>query len=90
MNNCMECEAEFSFFKRKHHCRACGAVVCSGCSPYQAIIPTLDEAGGSRVCVNCFGLKVNLGAMKQSESDILRDDNGDDQESNKSGEGARY
>ncbi len=55
----MECNSEFGFFNRKHHCRACGNVICSTCSPYKANIPTLDESNGSRVCVNCFGLKVN-------------------------------
>lgn len=59
VNYCMECQTEFTFFNRKHHCRACGNVICSNCSPYKANIPTLDEIGGSRVCINCFGLKVN-------------------------------
>jgi len=66
--NCMECDIEFTFFRRKHHCRACGRVVCSGCSPYQANIPTLYEPGGSRVCVNCFGLKVNVDMSKSVSS----------------------
>lgn len=59
INYCMECQNEFTFFNRKHHCRACGNVICSTCSPYKANLPTLDEINGSRVCINCFGLKVN-------------------------------
>jgi hypothetical protein len=66
----MECEKEFGFFKRKHHCRACGSVVCSACSPYQANIPTIEEVGGSRVCVNCFGLKVTVNGLKQDTSSL--------------------
>ncbi|KAJ3048910.1 hypothetical protein HK097_010078 [Rhizophlyctis rosea] len=29
---CMICEHDFSLFNRKHHCRACGKVVCGACS----------------------------------------------------------
>ena len=28
---CEECFSAFSFFKRKHHCRACGHVYCGNC-----------------------------------------------------------
>ena len=28
VHHCMICESDFGFFKRKHHCRACGSVVC--------------------------------------------------------------
>lgn len=63
--HCMECQAEFNFLNRRHHCRACGNIICSNCSPYKATIPTLDEPNGSRVCNNCFGLKVNLHNIRQ-------------------------
>ncbi len=29
---CMLCNEEFNFFTRKHHCRACGKVLCSKCA----------------------------------------------------------
>jgi hypothetical protein len=89
VNYCMECETEFSFFKRKHHCRACGSVVCGTCSPYQARIPNIDEPGGSRVCVNCFGLKVNVSVMKPFDTDISPNGSVDmsDDRSSLSGEG---
>lgn len=28
---CVNCNAEFGFFKRRHHCRVCGEVFCSDC-----------------------------------------------------------
>lgn len=28
VQHCMVCQSDFGFFKRKHHCRACGSVVC--------------------------------------------------------------
>jgi uncharacterized membrane protein YgcG len=61
---CMECYNEFNFLNRRHHCRACGNIICSNCSPYKATIPTLYEPNGSRVCVNCFGLKVNMNNLR--------------------------
>mmetsp|Transcript_18056 Transcript_18056/g.13103 ORF Transcript_18056/g.13103 Transcript_18056/m.13103 type:complete len:80 (-) Transcript_18056:63-302(-) len=29
---CMRCEAEFTFFRRIHHCRNCGKCFCGNCS----------------------------------------------------------
>ncbi|KAH8657521.1 FYVE zinc finger-domain-containing protein [Tricladium varicosporioides] len=36
---CPICRTQFSFFVRKHHCRKCGRVVCSQCSPHRITIP---------------------------------------------------
>ncbi|OTA98475.1 hypothetical protein M426DRAFT_325948 [Hypoxylon sp. CI-4A] len=36
---CPICRTQFSFFVRKHHCRKCGRVVCSSCSPHRITIP---------------------------------------------------
>ncbi|KAI0175995.1 FYVE-domain-containing protein [Hypoxylon sp. FL1284] len=36
---CPICYTQFSFFVRKHHCRKCGRVVCSACSPHRITIP---------------------------------------------------
>lgn len=62
LNNCMICWKEFAWYRgrTKHHCRACGALVCSDCSPFLTYIPVLNEERGSRVCTNCFGLKPGI------------------------------
>ena len=57
LNLCMVCFNYFNFLRRKHHCRSCGSLVCAKCSPYLTAVPNIEEEGGSRVCVNCFGLK---------------------------------
>lgn len=36
---CQICDISFSFFTRKHHCRACGGVFCSNCCCKFMIIP---------------------------------------------------
>lgn len=55
---CMICCSSFGWLTLKHHCRACGLLVCSSCTPYTTVVNNLFEEGGSRVCVNCFGLRV--------------------------------
>lgn len=39
VDECPICEAPFSFWYRKHHCRKCGRVVCASCSPHRITIP---------------------------------------------------
>jgi hypothetical protein len=39
VNKCPVCGEAFHFFFRKHHCRKCGRVVCSQCSPHRITIP---------------------------------------------------
>lgn len=37
--HCPVCNRSFTFLFRKHHCRKCGRVVCSQCSPHRITIP---------------------------------------------------
>lgn len=37
--SCYNCNAEFSMFLRRHHCRLCGKIYCFECSDYQSYIP---------------------------------------------------
>lgn len=63
VNSCMRCLKPFStmYFRFRHHCRACGNLICAECSPYRTSIPSiLDEEPLSRVCLSCFGLKVSV------------------------------
>jgi hypothetical protein len=60
ISSCLICQANFSWVRLKHHCRACGLVVCHNCSKFKTVIQILMEEGGSRVCTNCFGLKVDI------------------------------
>ncbi|KAK1948522.1 1-phosphatidylinositol-3-phosphate 5-kinase FAB1A [Phytophthora citrophthora] len=50
--NCYLCIKVFTVFRRKHHCRVCGDVVCSSCSEMK----TLRQSSGNkevRLCSQC-------------------------------------
>ena len=50
---CQMCHVDFSILVRRHHCRACGKVVCSACSSSRAPLKYRDYEP-SRVCDTCF------------------------------------
>ena len=62
---CMVCDESFWLFKRRHHCRACGWLVCDACSEGRKELPkivsdtdgTIDGEAGKkyRVCKECEG-----------------------------------
>ncbi|XP_042201462.1 FYVE, RhoGEF and PH domain-containing protein 1 isoform X2 [Callorhinchus milii] len=50
---CMKCQEPFnSITKRRHHCKACGHVVCGKCSEFRAQLK-YDNNRWSRVCCDC-------------------------------------
>lgn len=54
MDQCLLCRSFFGFFNRKHHCRACGTLVCRSCSPHNAHIITMEQYGMMKVCKECY------------------------------------
>ncbi|XP_057365372.1 FYVE, RhoGEF and PH domain-containing protein 5-like [Daphnia carinata] len=50
---CQLCTAAFSITFRRHHCRACGKVVCRSCSTQKAGLEYL-KFRSARVCDDCF------------------------------------
>ncbi len=50
---CQNCAVEFSVLVRRHHCRACGKVVCAPCSGNRAPLRYRDFES-ARVCDECF------------------------------------
>jgi len=49
---CMLCQLRFTVIRRRHHCRACGLLVCSKCGSARAPLPFMANAE-ARVCVVC-------------------------------------
>lgn len=54
--SCKECHLEFRLYRRKHHCRLCGEVVCHACSARNFLIPgeVVEEDRMERACDDCF------------------------------------
>ncbi|XP_034846544.1 FYVE, RhoGEF and PH domain-containing protein 2 isoform X3 [Mirounga leonina] len=51
---CMRCREPFNALtRRRHHCRACGYVVCAKCSDYRAELK-YDDNRPNRVCFHCY------------------------------------
>jgi FYVE/RhoGEF/PH domain-containing protein 5/6 len=50
---CQSCTAEFTVTFRRHHCRACGKVVCSDCSDFRAPLQYINFQS-ARVCEECY------------------------------------
>ncbi|XP_020026102.1 FYVE, RhoGEF and PH domain-containing protein 2 isoform X5 [Castor canadensis] len=51
---CMRCQETFNALtRRRHHCRACGYVVCARCSDYRAELK-YDDNRTNRVCLTCY------------------------------------
>jgi serine/threonine protein kinase len=49
---CHVCKGSFSLFNRRHHCRACGEVVCGPCSP--TAIPVAGYPAPEKACKPCI------------------------------------
>ncbi|KAG5282087.1 hypothetical protein AALO_G00052070 [Alosa alosa] len=57
---CMKCQEPFnSITKRRHHCKACGHVVCGKCSEFRARL-LYDNNRANRVCVDCYTTLVGV------------------------------
>ena len=51
---CSRCQEPFSWLLRRHHCRLCGNLFCSDCTPYSTPIPAFGWKNPVRVCVACI------------------------------------
>ncbi|KAL4930481.1 phosphatidylinositol-3-phosphate-binding ubiquitin-protein ligase [Aspergillus undulatus] len=77
VTECPICRTAFSFWYRKHHCRKCGRVVCSSCSPHRITIPrqyivhppTSDHSGASAIAQRATQI-VNLECDDSTQSPV--------------------
>ncbi|KAG8035499.1 hypothetical protein G9C98_006945 [Cotesia typhae] len=51
--NCMMCDMRFTVIKRRHHCRACGKVLCNKCCNLKYRLEYQKNVE-SRVCSTCY------------------------------------
>ncbi|KAG7464857.1 hypothetical protein MATL_G00170120 [Megalops atlanticus] len=57
-DHCTACQAPFTLLRRRHHCRSCGKIFCSRCSPKEAPLPRFGQQTPVRVCNHCFNFHV--------------------------------
>lgn len=74
-SKCAVCAVDFDLFKRRHHCRNCGASVCSECSEHR--LPLLAFGPDTfRVCDGCFStssaqMGFRIAKAEKSDADKL-------------------
>lgn len=65
---CHVCTRNFTHFRRKHHCRKCGEVVCSNCTlKKEAELPVIGRSM-VKVCMSCILSHANGTANPQAPS----------------------
>lgn len=69
--NCMnkKCNAAFTFFNRRHHCRECGGVFCGKCTTHTLELPHRSIYEKVRVCDACY---TKLTAAKEEVTQSVR------------------
>jgi hypothetical protein len=74
VDQCPCCKmVQFSMFDRRHHCRRCGRVVCSVCSPHRRLVDGYGDVP-VRTCVDCHS---TLQDRSESEPRSVRSTAGD-------------
>ncbi|XP_068615873.1 FYVE, RhoGEF and PH domain-containing protein 4-like, partial [Brachionichthys hirsutus] len=68
---CMRCKEPFTALtRRRHHCRACGYVVCWKCSDYKVPLE-YDSNKMNKVCRHCFSILTGEGNTEGKKKGIL-------------------
>lgn len=62
--NCMQCDVKFTVIKRRHHCRACGKVLCGQCCGLKAKLHYMDNKE-ARVCQCCLEIMQKVQLLEQ-------------------------
>ncbi|KAJ2079967.1 hypothetical protein H4R24_003402 [Coemansia sp. RSA 988] len=73
-DRCYICFRDFTLFVRRHHCRACGKIVCNACSRKNIIFvgQTSTEAKEGRGCDQCIARLFGREALESPPGTIHR------------------
>ncbi|KAK7891363.1 hypothetical protein WMY93_023326 [Mugilogobius chulae] len=68
---CMKCKEPFNAItRRRHHCRACGCVVCAKCSDYKVPLE-YDGNKMNKVCFDCHRVLKGGAVLEEKKRGIL-------------------
>ncbi|KAJ1968688.1 hypothetical protein IWQ62_001091 [Dispira parvispora] len=67
---CFRCGRRFNLFRRKHHCRNCGNVLCADCTHNEWVIPKFAYYEPVRVCDLCDRL-LEISTMDKEQLQVL-------------------
>jgi len=71
-SRCSVCDKGFKVFRRQHHCRNCGKVMCTvhcKLSP----LPELGYKDRVKICTNCVNRIGNINGVERAKSLIVRE-----------------
>jgi len=61
INICMICYQQYDIVnRRRHHCRACGNIICSNCCKRSAYLEGCFHLDQQMICDNCEPLEVTI------------------------------
>lgn len=72
INRCSVCDKGFKVFRRQHHCRNCGKVICAvhcKLSP----LPELGYTDKVKICTNCVNRIGNIDGVERAKSLLIRE-----------------
>ncbi|KAJ2160311.1 hypothetical protein GGF46_002357 [Coemansia sp. RSA 552] len=71
-NRCYICFRDFTLFMRRHHCRACGKIVCNSCSRKNIVFvdPASAETKEGRGCDQCIARMFGREALESPPGTI--------------------
>lgn len=70
-DKCCNCQEAFGMWRRKHHCRLCGQVVCWTCSQRSFLIPSYQDGEPdrqARACDGCYDSVFPPDAAEEAEA----------------------
>lgn len=67
---CHLCFKSFTNTRRRHHCRACGEIICRACSVYKSVDLQTVGLTTLRVCKACMGSSSTLAADREQEANL--------------------
>jgi len=64
-SNCAQCNAQFTFYRWRHHCRDCGDIFCDPCCPKPALLSS------KRTCKSCLACDQSVPPKLRSSGRLL-------------------